>query len=299
MDTINRRAAIALLTSVFGTWSGATVARSESIVVGGKDFTEQQILTEMTAQYLEAKGVRVGRRSGLSTRGVRMDQEAGLIDLYWEYTGTSLVVFNGVREPLGREEGFDRVRKLDASKGLVWLAPSKVENSYALAMRRSDAQEAGISTISDVAAQIRTGRRFRLAVNTEFFTRADGLQPLQQLYRFDVEPQRVVRTEASKIYEMLRDGSVDMGLVFSTDGRVSAFHLVLLDDDKRFFPSYLLAPVVRQSTLSRNPELSGMLNAISAKLDNATMARLNAQADLDNKAVEEVARRFLIDAGLL
>src|SRR3712207_2917221 len=144
-------------------------ASTQSIVVGGKNFTEQRLITEMTRQLLEARGFEVETRTGYSTYGIRAELEAGHIDLYWEYTGTSLITFNNVREALGPEEAYALVAELDARKGLIWLSPSRVNNTYALAMRKGDAAARGITTISDLAALTRRGETFRFACNTEFY----------------------------------------------------------------------------------------------------------------------------------
>jgi osmoprotectant transport system substrate-binding protein len=275
-------------------------ASAQTLTVGGKNFTEQHLVAEMTSQLLEAKGIPVTRKVGFSTTGVRKELEAGLVDIYWEYTGTSLMTFNNVRERLGSDEAYDRVAQLDAEKGLIWLSPSGVNNTYALAMRRADATARGIGSISDLAERIRQGETFRFACNTEFFIRPDGLMPIQRAYQFEFGPTDVVRMETAAVYDFLRHGSAsDVGLVFSTDGRVPAFDLLLLEDDRAFFPAYLLTPVVRKLTLDEYPDVAGYLNALSAKLDNPTMARLNAQVDLDNRPVEDVAASFLRASGFL
>jgi len=277
-----------------------TSAFAQTVVIGGKDFTEQQLLAEITSQYLKAKGFATRVRTGFSTPGIRIEQAEGLIDLYWEYTGTALLNFNHVTEKLDSAAAYLRVKELDAKKGLIWLSPSKVNNSYALAMRREDAIARRITSISDLGVRIRQGERFRLACNTEFYIRPDGLAPLQRAYRFAFSEEDVVRMEPSAIYDALRNGgSVDIGLVFSTDGRVTAFDFVLLEDDQRFFPSYLLTPVVRKKTLDQHPDLAEHLNAIAAKLDNATIAGLNGLVDLQKREVEEVALSFLKSSGLL
>src|SRR3954451_9615903 len=113
-------------------------AVAQAIVVGAKEFTEQLLVAEMTTQLLKARGFTVHRGTGLSVSGVRDLQERGIIDLYWEYTGTALAVFNRVSEKLSPDEAYARVKALDAQRGLVWLTPSKVNNTYALAMRRAD-----------------------------------------------------------------------------------------------------------------------------------------------------------------
>jgi osmoprotectant transport system substrate-binding protein len=274
-------------------------ALAQSLVIGGKNFTEQQLVAEITGQFLKAKGFTTRVRTGFSTSGIRKEQEAGLIDVYWEYTGTALVTFNNITEKLGPKETYDRVKELDAPKGLIWLSPSRINNTYALAMRRADAAAKGIASISDLAARVRQGERLRLACTIEFYLRPDGLMPMQRAYRFGFGEQNVVRMETSTIYDALReDASVDVGLVFSTDGRVNAFNFLLLEDDQRFFPSYLLTPVIRKSALDQYPELADHLNALSAKLDNATMTDLNGMVDLEKRDVEEVALSFLKASGL-
>jgi osmoprotectant transport system substrate-binding protein len=275
-------------------------ALAQTIVIGGKDFTEQLLMAEITSQFLKQKGYATRVRTGLSTPGIRTEQEVGLVDVYWEYTGTALLNFHKVSEKLDPNDAYTRVKDLDAEKGLVWLSPSKVNNTYALAMRKSDAIARGIASISDLGVRIRRGERFRIASNTEFFIRPDGLAPLQRAYRFAFGAQDIVRMDPNAIYDALRDGSlVDLGLVFSTDGRVTAFNFLLLEDDQKFFPSYLLTPVIRQRVLDQHPELAGYLNAIAASLDNDTIARLNGSVDLQNREIEEVALSFLNDAGLL
>jgi osmoprotectant transport system substrate-binding protein len=289
-------ALLALAVAVTASFS----AFAQSIVIGGKNFTEQLLMAEMTRQLLRSRGFAAEARTGFGTGGLRQAQEGGQIDVYWEYTGTSLVEFNKVVEKLDEKETYARVKELDARKGLVWLDPSKVNNTYALAMRRADAAAKGIASISDLAARVRAGEVLRFASNAEFYTRSDGLVPLQRTYGFEFAREHVLRVETNLVYQLLRDSKVvDVGLVFVTDGRIPAFDLVALRDDKLFFPSYTLAPVVRKDTLEKHPELAEHLNALSARLDDGTMARLNGMIDVDKRPVEDVAASFLKAQGLL
>jgi osmoprotectant transport system substrate-binding protein len=272
---------------------GITSVSAQTIVVGGKNFTEQQIMAEMTSQLLQAKGFKTDKRAGLGTAPLRQAQEAGQVDVYWEYTGTSLITFNKVTDKLDAKATYDKVKELDAAKGLVWLNPSKANNTYALAMRKADATAKGIKSLSDLAAKVKGGDALKLASNAEFYARPDGLAPLQQTYGFEFGRENVVRMDTGLVYQALKDKQVDVGLVFATDGRIPAFDFVVLNDDKGFFPSYALTPVVRKETLDKNPKLADILNGLSAKLDDATMAKLNAAVDVDKKTVEEVAAGFL------
>jgi len=275
-------------------------AVAQTVVVGGKDFTEQLLMAEMTRQLLSAKGFDVERRSGYDTASLRKAQAAGVVDLYWEYTGTSLREFNRVTEQLSPARTYDRVKQLDAEKDLVWLKPSRVNNSYALAMRRADATQRGIVTISDLAGKVQSGERLVFASNPEFYDRSDGLRPLEQAYGFQFGRDRVVRLDTNLIYQVLRDLKlVDVGLVFATDGRIPAYDLLVLRDDKAFFPSYTMAPVIRKHTLERYPELEMHLGTLAVVLDNETMARLNRMIDIDNVRIPQVASEFLRSNGLL
>lgn len=267
------------------------------IVVGGKNFTEQLLIANMTAQLLKANGFNVDLRTGLGTAALRAAQEAGQIDLYWEYTGTSLITFNKVTEKLDPAGTYARVKELDAAKGLVWLDPSKANNTYALAMRKADATRKGIATISDLAAKNKDGS-LKFGCNAEFYARPDGLMPLQKAYGFEFGRENVVRMDTGLVYQALRDSQVDVGLVFATDGRVPAFDFLVLRDDKDYFPTYAMTPVVRKPALDANPKLAQLLNALSAKLDDATMSKLNASVDVDKKTVEQVAADFLKAQGL-
>jgi osmoprotectant transport system substrate-binding protein len=278
---------------------GLASASAQSVVVGGKNFTEQQLMAEMTGQLLQAKGFKVDKRAGLGTAPLRQAQEAGQVDVYWEYTGTSLITFNKVADKLDAAATYAKVKELDAAKGLVWLNPSKANNTYALAMRKADASAKGIKTLSDLAAKVKGGQAMKFACNAEFYGRPDGLAPLEKTYGFEFGRENVVRMDTGIVYQALKDAQVEVGLVFATDGRVPAFDFVILADDKGYFPSYALTPVVRKETLDKNPKLAEILNGLSAKLDDATMARLNASVDVDKKSVEEVAAGFLKSAGLV
>jgi len=268
-------------------------AQAQTIVVGGKNFTEQQIMSEMTTQLLKAKGFTVDKRAGLGTAPLRQAQEAGQIDLYWEYTGTSLITFNKVADKMDAAATYAKVKELDAAKGLVWLNPSKANNTYALAMRKKDAEAKGVKTLDDLAAKVTGGQSLKFGCNAEFYARPDGLAPLQKAYGFDFGRENVVRMDTGLVYQALRDSQVDVGLVFATDGRVPAFDFIILADTKGYFPTYAMTPVVRKETLDKNPKLAELLNGLSAKLDDATMARLNASVDVDKKSIEEVAAGFL------
>lgn len=277
----------------------ALPAAAQTVVVGGKNYTEQQLMSEMTAQLLKAKGFTVDKRAGLGTLPLRQAQENGQIDLYWEYTGTSLITFNKIADKLDGAATYAKVKELDAAKGLVWLTPSKANNTYALAMRKTDASAKGVKSLSDLAAKLKGGATLKFGCNAEFYARPDGLGPLQTTYGFEFSRDNVVRMDTGLVYQALRDSQVDVGLVLATDGRIPAFDFVVLADDKGYFPTYAMTPVVRKEVLDKNPKLAEIMNGLSAKLDDSIMARLNASIDVDKKTVEEVATAFLKSQSLI
>ena len=272
---------------------------AQNIVVGGKNFTEQQIMAAMTSQLLQAKGFKTDVKAGMGSAVLRQAQESGQIDVYWEYTGTSLITYNKFTDKLSADDNYKKVKELDAAKGLVWLNPSKANNTYSLAMNAEDAKKHGITSISDLAGKVKGGAKLNLASNAEFYARPDGLKPLEQSYGFEFARDNVKRMDTGLVYQALKEKQVDVGLVFATDGRIPAFNFVVLKDDKAFFPAYAMTPVVRKQVLDANPKLADILNSLSAKLDDATMARLNASVDVDKKTVEEVAQAFLKKEGLI
>lgn len=275
-------------------------AAAQTIVVGGKSFTEQQIMTAMTVQLLKAKGFNPERRAGMGSAAVRAAMENGQIDVYWEYTGTGLTVFNKITDKFSSADAaYQKIKEVDAAKGIVWLNMSQVNNTYAFAMNRDDAQKLGIATVSDLAKAVKSGAKLTFASNAEFYARPDGLPGWQKEYGFEFDRDRVKRMDGGLVYAALRDRQVDSGVVFATDGRIPAFNFVVLKDDRNYGAPYNLTPVVRKAILDKHPKLAEPLNALSAKLNSDNIAKLNASVDVDKKSVEEAADAFLKANGLI
>ena len=277
----------------------AGTAQAAELVVGGKNFTEQLILAEMTRQLLESHGHDVTKKDGLGTTIVRAALERGEVDLYWEYTGTSLIVFNDVTEMLPAEETYQRVKELDAKKGLVWLAPSQANNTYAMAIRKDNPKTEGMETISDLAAAYNEGEELLMGTTAEFPRRDDGLLGLQKTYDFNVERRYIRAMDIGLAYVALANGDLDVMSAQATDGQIAAHDLLLLEDDKDFFPNYALTPVVREDTLVEVPELKEILESVSTRLDDSVMQRLNGYVDVDRQSIEEVSRNYLEEEGLI
>jgi osmoprotectant transport system substrate-binding protein len=271
-----------------------------SLVVGGKGFTEQLLLAEITAQYLTAKGYEVKLKTGMGTSLVRGALENKQVDLYWEYTGTAFLNFH--KNKFANQPGdeiYAAVKAKDEGIGIVWLNASAANNTYALAVRQADAESKGLNSLEDLASKLNGGEKLTLGCNIEFYKRDDGLKPLQKAYGFKFPRSDVKRMETGLVYKALKDGDVDVGLVFATDGRIPAFNFTVLKDTKNYFPAYAITPTVRKETLAANPDLAGHLNTLSGLFDDATMSALNAEVDVDKRSVSEVAKGFLKAKGLL
>ncbi|MDX0489411.1 glycine/betaine ABC transporter substrate-binding protein [Sinorhizobium medicae] len=287
--TLLSAAAIALVT---------TTAWAATLTVGGKNFTEQLIIAEITKQLLESKGHTVDKKDGMGTKIVRAALENGEVDLYWEYTGTSLITFNKVMERLSPEETYSRVKELDGEKGLVWLAPSAANNTYAYVIKPDNAKTEGMETISDLAKAYNDGKKILMGTTAEFPKRPDGLIGLEKVYGFETGRANVRPMDLGLAYNALANGDLDTIAAQATDGQIAALGLKVLKDDKGFFPNYALTPVVRKEVLDANPDLKETLEAVSMKLDDATMQRLNSEVDVEKKTIEAVAADYLKSLGM-
>ncbi|MBV7573349.1 glycine betaine ABC transporter substrate-binding protein [Pseudomonas sp. PDM32] len=271
-------------------------AEKPLIRIGARVFTEQTLLAEITAQYLRAKGYDVQVTGGLGSNLARSAHESGQLDMLWEYTGVSLVAYNHVTEKLDSEQSYARVKELDAKKGLVWLTPSKFSNTYALALPKNVADEyPQINTISELNAVLQDEAKSNhlVALDTEFANRSDGLGGMVQLYDMNLTRNNIRQMDAGLVYTALRNGQVFAGLVYTTDGRLNAFKLKLLEDDKHYFPDYTAAPVVRQAYLDAHPQLAAQLKPLAELFDDNTMRELNARVDVDHQSPSAVAADFL------
>ncbi|MGE8152965.1 glycine betaine ABC transporter substrate-binding protein [Pseudomonas vancouverensis] len=274
----------------------AQAAEKPLIRIGARVFTEQTLLAEITAQYLRSKGYDAQVTGGLGSTLARSAQESGQLDMVWEYTGVSLVSYNHVTEKLDSEQSLARVRELDAKKGLIWLSPSKFSNTYALALPEKTAGKyPQIRTISDLDRVLRAEAKDNplVALDTEFANRSDGLAGMVKLYDMDLTRKNIRQMDAGLVYTALRNGQVFAGLVYTTDGRLSAFKLKLLEDDKHYFPDYTAAPVVRQAYLDAHPKLAEQLKPLADLFDDETMRQLNARVDVDHQSPSSVAADFL------
>ncbi|HJZ48948.1 MAG TPA: glycine betaine ABC transporter substrate-binding protein [Roseiflexaceae bacterium] len=271
---------------------------SAPIKVGSKDFTEEFIVGEMYALMLENEGFKVERKLNLGGSPVAHEAiKKGEIDLYPEYTSTGLLTILK-KDPIADPAQILATVKSEYEKQfqLTWLNASPFNDTNGLATTKAIADKYGIKTYSDLATK---APELRLGGPAEFAEREDGIKGLQKTYGgFQFKEFKQLGTGPLR-YDGLKNGDVDVVVVFTTDARIAADKLVVLQDDKTFYPIYNIAPVVRQDTLQKNPKIADALNRLAPLLTDDVIAGLNAQVDIDKKEFAAVAKAFLDQADLL
>ncbi len=270
---------------------GGCRGSERTVRIGSKNFSEQVLLAEIAAQALEQRGVKVDRRLNLGGTFVcHRALTAGELDLYPEYTGTAFTAIlsrKPVSDPVAVREAV--AREYARRWALIWSPPLGFENTFALIMRGQEARRLGIRKISDLAAH---AGKLRPGFGYEFLEREDGFPGLARTYglQFGLRP---VQMDLGLLYPALRSGKVDVIAGNSTDGLITAFDAVVLEDDRRYFPPYEAAFVVRGEVWRSNAAVREVLGKLSGRIDAPAMRRLNAALDRDKRRPEEVAREFL------
>jgi osmoprotectant transport system substrate-binding protein len=262
------------------------------LIIGSKNFTEQSLLGEILAGWIErTTAIPVQRRLHLG--GTFICHQAllgGGIDLYVEYTGTAFTAI--LQHPPITDP--DSMRRAVASEygrrwAAEWSAPLGFENTFAILVRRSTADSLGLRTISDAVPH---AERWTAGFGYEFTEREDGLPGLELLYglRFGRDPRLM---DLGLLYRALANGHVDLVAGNSTDGQIAALDLLMLEDDRRYFPPYEAAPVVGAAALERYPELRGALRRLAGRLDTEEMRAMNRAVDVEGRDFRQVAREWV------
>lgn len=276
-----------------------TAHQNENVIrIGSKNFTEQFILGEIMAQMIENHtDITVERIFNLG--GTVICQKAltnGEIDLYPEYSGTSLsVVFKSMLQPEWTKK--DVVQyvndRYEQEHGCTVIGTFGFNNTYRLTVSKKSAQEHEWKNVSDIvpfASSLEAG------FTSEFIEREDGLKGLRTAYNLHFE--KVLDMSPELMYSAVANGEIDVICAFSTDGRIAAYELMTLNDDRQFFPPYEAMPVVRKEVLRQHPELENTLTKLIGKIDDKTMRELNYEVDVEKKSPEKVAELFLMEIGL-
>jgi osmoprotectant transport system permease protein len=281
--------AIALVTVAAVAWAARVNLRAD-VVVGSKNFTEQVLLGELLAQLLEREtALSVERRLNLG--GTAIAHQAllsGGIDLYVEYSGTSLTaIFN---RPPAKDADlvFRDVRDRYAAVGVTALPRLGFNNTFAILVRRADAGRLGLKTIGD----LNRVREWRAGFGYEFLERPDGFKGLAAAYGLQFANQPRVM-DLNLIYRAVAANEIDVTAGDATSGLIDALDLVVLEDDRQYFPVYDAVPVARATMLLRHPEIAEVLRRLEGRVSAAEMQRMNYAVDGEKRDPAEVARAFL------
>ena len=268
--------------------------------VGSKNFNEGVVLGKITAILLASAGAEVEDLTNMpGSLSARQAQLEGVVDLEWDYTGTAWITYLGHTDPVqGPREQWEAVRDEDAGNGLVWLPPAELNNTYTFSVRRDRAEELGVESFEDLAALPAEDLSF--CVSAEFASRSDGFLPLLDAYGIPRPTgDRLRQMDIGAVFSGVEGGSCTFGEAYSTDGRIAALDLTTVADPKGFFPQYNAAPIVRAEVLEAHPELRGLLQALTDRLDNETAARLNARVDVEGEEPAVVAWDWRVSEGLV
>jgi glycine betaine/choline ABC-type transport system substrate-binding protein len=269
-------------------------ARHDRLIVGAKNFTESDLLAEIVAQQIERRtSLPVERRLHLGGTFVcHTAITAGDIDLYVEYTGTAFTAI--LKQPPVADP--DSVYRFVAAEyvrqfKLRWTAPLGFNNTFAILVRRADAERYGLRSIADLG---RVAPRWKAGFGYEFLERADGFAGLASVYglKFSQPPTAM---DLGLTYRALADHRVDVIAGNSTDGQIAKLDLVALTDDRGYFPPYQAAPVVRAAVLEKYPAVGAALAELGGKISDEEMRRLNALADVEHKDIADIARTWLAE----
>lgn len=277
-----------------------------SITVGSKDFDEQLVLGHISRLVLENAGADV--TDEINTGGTDVARAAllaGEIDTYWEYNGTGWISFFMETEPIPDPiEQYEVVRDRDLEENnLHWLAPADFNNTYALAYASSAADELGNpETLSDLGDLIANDPdAATLCIESEFSARDDGLPGMEALYGYEFPEENVTVLDTAIVYTAAAEQDpCNFGEVFTSDGRVSALDLTVLEDDMGFFPLYNPSPVFTDEVYQEyGDELEEIFTPISAALTQEEMNMLNERVSVDVELPEDVAEDWLSENGFL
>ena len=275
-------------------WSGCGKS-GDTVVVGGKNYTEALLTSEIIAQLLEKNtDLNIERKNNLAAAVAFEGVRSGEIDIFPDYTGGALIHYlklDPISDPV---EAYNVVKEeYEKQFDLIWLESFGFNNTYANAIRTDFAEENNIKTNSDLAAFTKD-----LVYGAEhgYLDREDGYYPMCELYGYDLKD--TLQMDVSIIYQSINQGSIDVANVYTTDGLLYEYDLTVLEDDKQFFPSYYCAPVVRKDTLEKHPEIEEALKGLKDCATEEDMIKYNYMVDGQKMSIEDVAKQFIEDKGL-
>ena len=288
---------LGLFIIIFGAYFSLNSKKDKTINIATKPMTEGYILGQMLTELIEQDtDLKVNMTNGVGggTSNIHPAIVKGEFDIYPEYTGTS---WEAVLKKEGSydESKFDELQKEYKEKyNLEYVNLYGFNNTYGLAVNKDIAEKYNLKTYSDLA---KVSNNLIFGAEYDFFEREDGYKELQKVYNVDFKKK--IDMDIGLKYQAMKDKKIDVMVIFTTDGQLAISDVVVLEDDKKMYPSYRAGTVVRSEILSKYPELKAVLEKLNNILDDKTMADLNYQVESEGKKPEDVAREYLQEKGLL
>lgn len=288
---------LGLFIVIFGAYFSLNSKKNKTINIATKPMTEGYILGQMLTELIEQDTdlkVNITNGVGGGTSNIHPAIVKGEFDLYPEYTGTSWEAVLK-KEASYDESKFDELQKEYKEKyNLEYVNLYGFNNTYGLAVNKDIAKKYNLKTYSDLA---KISNNLIFGAEYDFFEREDGYKELQKVYNMNFKKQ--IDMDIGLKYQAMKDKKIDVMVIFTTDGQLAISDVVVLEDDKKMYPSYRAGTVVRSEILSEYPELKPVLEKLNNILDDKTMADLNYQVESKGKKPEDVAREYLQEKGLL
>lgn len=278
-------------------------AEGTTVRVASKNFTEQLILGKILVLAVDAAGFDAQDMTNVpGSQPLRKMMVTHDADVTIEYTGTAWLAYmgqeSGISDP---QEQWQVVADADRENQLIWGPAAPFNNTYAFAVREDYAQEHDLTKMSDLHNLPVEDRTF--CVEAEFNSRADGMTPMLERYELprgsEVPDSNIGIYDTGAIYAATAEGSCNFGEVFTTDGRILALNLRVLEDDRAYFPAYNGAPVYNQEIVEQFPELQERLDPVMSRLENETLQELNAQVDVEGRDPADVAFEWMVEEGFI
>lgn len=288
---------LGLFIVIFGAYFSLNSKKDKTINIATKPMTEGYILGQMLTELIEQDTdlkVNITNGVGGGTSNIHPAIVKGEFDLYPEYTGTSWEAVLK-KEASYDESKFDELQKEYKEKyNLEYVNLYGFNNTYGLAVNKDIAEKYNLKTYSDLA---KVSNNLIFGAEYDFFEREDGYKELQKVYNIDFKKK--IDMDIGLKYQAMKDKKIDVMVIFTTDGQLAVSDVIVLEDDKKMYPSYRAGTVVRSEILSEYPELKPVLEKLNNILDDKTMADLNYQVESEGKKPEDVAREYLQEKGLL
>jgi osmoprotectant transport system substrate-binding protein len=274
------------------------------ITVGSKEYTEQVIMGYILEYTLAAAGADVRDLTGIvGSRSTREAQLRGQVDVAYEFTGNAWINYLGHEKPIpDSRQQYEAVRDEDLQRnGMVWLPPGPMDDTYALAASKKVVERTGVRTLSQYADLVKTNpAAAKTCVDTEFRARQDGYPGMAAAYGFDPARAQTPILQVGIIYQATADGDqCDFGEVFTTDGRIAALDLVVLEDDKQFFAHYNPSVTMKREFFDAHPEIAEVTAPVTAALTNDAIIEMNKQVDVEGRDPAIVARDWMVAQGFV